>query len=192
MTGADRFKEVGRNILAPLARFLAKKNVPPNLITTLGLIPSICSFFFYLKGWFPIGGAFIALAGLFDILDGQVARIENKVTTKGAYLDSNLDRISDFLPLLGIAIYYMSYNALVTSLTFLLMLGVFMVSYARARAEGVGIECKVGPADRTFRMIFLIIGSMFGVRIFVWFLIFLIATTYGTFITRIIYSMRRL
>lgn len=188
----DRFKDFGRNVFSPLTDFLAKKNVSPNLITLLGIIPSVCSLLFYFKGNFVFGAIFIAIAGIFDILDGQLARKEKRVTEGGAYLDSNLDRVSDFIPMFGIAVYYMRYNHFFASLTFILMFGAFMVSYSRARAESFGIDCRVGIADRTFRMIFLIIGSLFGPTIFVWFLGFLILATYATFIVRIVYSFKKL
>ncbi len=192
MSLGKRVKDLGRNVLSPLAEFLAVKNVSPDLLTFLGLLITVSSIFFYSHGEFFKGAIFIIFGGLFDSLDGEVARREKRVTKRGAYLDSNLDRISDFAPLFGIAIYYIKYNQLLASLTFVFMFGALMVSYTRARAEGLNIECKVGLADRTFRILFLIIGSMFGPEIFGWFLIFLIITTYTTLITRIVYSMRRL
>lgn len=187
-----RFKDAGRNILSPFARFLTKRNVSPNLLTVFGFILSICSAFFYAKGRFPFAAILLTAGGLFDVLDGDVARREGRVSNKGAYLDSNLDRISEFVPLFGIMLYYMKDGFLFVSLTVILMFGSFMVSYTKARAEGLGIECKIGFADRPFRMLFLIIGSLCGPRVFIAFLIFLVIAVYVTFLRRIIYSLRRL
>jgi len=187
-----RLKDDGRNILSPFARFLTKRNVSPNLLTVFGVILSICSVFFYAKGRFLFAAILLAAGGLFDVLDGDVARREGRVSNRGAYLDSNLDRISEFVPLFGIMLYYMKDSFLFASLTVILMFGSLMVSYTKARAEGLGIECKIGFADRPFRMLFLITGSLCGPRVFIAFLIFLIVAVYVTFLRRIIYSVRRL
>jgi CDP-diacylglycerol--glycerol-3-phosphate 3-phosphatidyltransferase len=188
----ERFKNNGRNILSPFTRFLARRNISPNLLTVFGVILSISSTFFYAKGEFPLAAILLAAGGLFDVLDGDVARREGKVSNRGAYLDSNLDRVSEFVPLFGIMLYYMKNTPFFASLTVILLFGSFMVSYAKARAEGLGIECKVGFADRPFRVLFLIVGSLFGPRVFVAFLVFLIIAVYVTFLRRMAYSVKKL
>lgn len=188
----ERFKSNGRNLLSPLTRFLAGRNVPPNLLTICGLVLSISSVFFYARGGFRLAAIILAVGGLFDVLDGDVARREGRVSDRGAYLDSNLDRVSEFVPLFGILLYYMKNTPFFASLTVILMFGSIMVSYAKARAEGLGIECKVGFADRPFRVIFLIIGSLCGPKVFTAFLVFLIVAVYATFLRRMAYSFRKL
>ncbi len=182
----------GRAVLAPISRFLAERNVSPTLLTLLGVISALCAGFFYRGGGFILGAVFLAIGGLFDLLDGDVARMGGKVSKRGAYLDSTLDRLSEFIPLFGIMLYYIEREPISASLAVILIFGSLMVSYTRARAEGLGIKCKIGFADRSFRIIFLIIGSLFGERIFIIFLLFLAISVCITFIMRMAYCLRRL
>ncbi len=182
----------GRRILSPITQFFATKNISPALLTVLGVMLSSISAYFYIGGRFIFGAIFLALGGIFDVLDGEVARKEGRVSKKGAYLDSTLDRISEFIPLFGILFYYINKDPVSLSLTAILIFGSIMVSYTRARAEGLGIQCRVGFADRPFRLIFLIIGSLCGERIFTIFLAFLVVSVIITFIMRMVYSLRRL
>jgi len=188
----ERFKNNARNILSPFARFLAERNVPPNLLTVVGVMLSISSAFFYAKGGFRLAAIILATGGLFDVLDGDVARREGRVSNRGAYLDSNFDRFSEFAPLFGIMLYYMKNNLFFASLTVIMIFGSLMVSYAKARAEGLGIECRIGLADRPFRVLFLIVGSLCGSRVFIVFLVFLIIEVYATLFRRVVYSIKKL
>lgn len=188
-----RIRENGRKPLLPIARLLAKSRISPNLFTLIGFIITIFAGFLYGKGAFLFAGITLIVAGLFDILDGDIARISKKVTKFGAFLDSTLDRYSDFAILMGMFYYYYySRNTLACSLVLLTILGSYLVSYTRARAESLGESCKVGIGDRAIRIIIIIIGSFFGPRIFVAFLGLLAVLTNLTAIYRIYYVWKQL
>ena len=116
------------------------------------------------SGQLFLGGWLLIAAALFDTLDGAVARISGKTTRFGAFLDSVMDRYSEAVTLLAIAAYYLTQPApqLPVMLVFFAMAGSLMVSYARARAEGLGIDCKEGFFQRTERIVVLIVGLIFG------------------------------
>jgi CDP-diacylglycerol--glycerol-3-phosphate 3-phosphatidyltransferase len=114
---------------------------------------------FFLKHPFW-AGIMIVISGLFDILDGKVAVNTNQKSLFGAIFDSALDRYSEFFIYLGLAAYFRNHWAL--WLTFWAILGSSMVSYTRARAEGLGIECKIGIMQRAERMLLLFLGAMIG------------------------------
>jgi CDP-diacylglycerol--glycerol-3-phosphate 3-phosphatidyltransferase len=111
-----------------------------------------------------LGGWLLIAAALFDTLDGAVARISGKTTRFGAFLDSVMDRYSEAVTLLAIAAYYLTQPEpqLPVMLVIFALAGSLMVSYARARAEGLGIDCKEGFFQRTERIVVLIVGLIFG------------------------------
>jgi CDP-diacylglycerol--glycerol-3-phosphate 3-phosphatidyltransferase len=110
-----------------------------------------------------IGGILVLLSGLFDILDGSLARLTNQSTRFGALLDSTFDRISDAAILLGILVLYIqSGGTLEILLSFLALIFALLTSYVRARAEGIGISCPVGLFTRTERVIILAFGLLFS------------------------------
>jgi CDP-diacylglycerol--glycerol-3-phosphate 3-phosphatidyltransferase len=188
----ESIKNKGRGILLPIARLLARKDISPNWLTLIGLSITVVSAFLYGKGLFPLAGIILLVSGLFDVLDGDVARLSGKVTKSGAFLDSTTDRYADFAVLAGITFYYTKIGIGYVIIALLLILGSFMVSYTRARAEGFGIECKIGFGDRPVRFITIIIGSLFGSNIFFFFMLFLMAATNLTAIYRISYVLKRL
>jgi CDP-diacylglycerol--glycerol-3-phosphate 3-phosphatidyltransferase len=110
-------------------------------------------------GYFALGGALIIVAGLFDSLDGTLARLTNRVTAFGAFLDSTTDRFAEGALFLGIMYAFLQRGIVFAAyLIFLAMLGSLMVSYARARAEGIGVKCDEGLLTRFERMGLLVIG----------------------------------
>jgi phosphatidylglycerophosphate synthase len=129
-----------------------------------------------------LGGILILLSGGFDLLDGIVARTTGKVTAFGAFLDSVLDRYSDAALFIGIGIYLSEnpLNILLLSLTFI---GTFLISYVRARAEGLGLTCNVGLMERPERIILLAIGGIFDILIPVLWILFVF--THFTVLQRI-------
>ena len=154
----------------------------PNLVTTIGFVLNIAATIMLLYaagemtgstsivGW---SGAVILFAGLFDMMDGRLARIGNMSSMFGALWDSTLDRYSELFTLFGIAM-YLILNSWVTGgvLTFLAMVGSVMVSYVRARAEGLGIECKVGLMQRPERVVLTSLGAILcGIFDNLWFLV---------------------
>ena len=146
-------------VINPLIKGMIRIGITPNIITTIGLLGNIVAtaLFLYaaqsmeggqtqqaftLIGW---GGVVILLAGLFDMMDGRLARLGNMSSTFGALWDSTLDRYSELITLFGICIVLIKAGWFwMGVVTFLAMVGSVMVSYVRARAEGLGIECKVG------------------------------------------------
>lgn len=148
------------NSFNKVTSWLINLKVNPNLISILGLIAGLASgaFFFFGK---PLWAALlIVFCGAFDILDGKVAVQANKKSLYGAIFDSSLDRYSEFFIYFGLAFYFRNHWTL--WVIFFTFLGSMMVSYTRARAEGLGIACNVGIMQRAERMILLFAGAFFG------------------------------
>ncbi len=143
-----------------VAYFFVNLKIGPNALSFTALISGIgAGVLFFLKHPFW-AGIMIVICGLFDILDGKVAANTNQKSLFGAIFDSTLDRYSEFFIYLGLAAYFRNHWAL--WLTFWTILGSSMVSYTRARAEGLGIECKIGIMQRAERMLLLFLGAMIG------------------------------
>ena len=146
--------------LNQVAYLFVNLKIGPNALSFMALISGIgAGVLFFLKHPFW-AGIMIVISGLFDILDGKVAVNTNQKSLFGAIFDSALDRYSEFFIYLGLAAYFRNHWAL--WLTFWAILGSSMVSYTRARAEGLGIECKIGIMQRAERMLLLFLGAMIG------------------------------
>ncbi|MBM3285032.1 MAG: CDP-alcohol phosphatidyltransferase family protein [Candidatus Aminicenantes bacterium] len=143
-----------------VADFLVSIKASPNCITVLGLVAGIAAGLLFALGLPLAAAGLIALCGIFDILDGKVALRTQKRSLYGAIFDSTLDRYSEFFIYLGLAYYFR--NRWPLWILFFTFLGSSMVSYTRARAEGLGFECKVGFMQRAERMILLLFGSFLG------------------------------
>lgn len=169
-------------IITPVIKGMIRIGFTPNLVTTIGFVLNTAATIMLLYaagemtestsivGW---SGAVILFAGLFDMMDGRLARIGNMSSMFGALWDSTLDRYSELFTLFGIAM-YLILNSWVTGgvLTFLAMVGSVMVSYVRARAEGLGIECKVGLMQRPERVVLTSLGAILcGIFDNLWFLV---------------------
>jgi len=148
----------------PIADGLMRAGLTPNRITTISIFILVASGAAFALGALKLGGAFLLLSGLFDLLDGKVARRSGTVSKFGAFYDSTMDRLGEGVLFTGIAIFYMtsamrSYGnrlpVLALGLCFACLTGSFLVSYTRARAEGLGLEAKVGMAQRAERIVFL-------------------------------------
>ncbi|MBN2366896.1 MAG: CDP-alcohol phosphatidyltransferase family protein [Calditrichaeota bacterium] len=149
------------NILDPFIDIIIRFHVHPNHFTILGLFISIIGAVFYAKHDIRLGGFFILLGGLADIIDGKVARKTGLSTKFGALFDSSLDRYSELFMFLGTAIYFVQQNHPITSIMIFLGLGgSMMVSYVRARAEGLGYDCKVGIMQRPERVVYIGFSSL--------------------------------
>jgi CDP-diacylglycerol--glycerol-3-phosphate 3-phosphatidyltransferase len=149
-------------VIDPVARFLINLRVHPHVITFSGLLFSIVAFNFFRQGYFFSAGLLVVLAGACDVLDGRLARETNQISKFGALMDSTIDRYCEVLMFLGLAIFFHDKYTYIVYLIILALTGSFMVSYTRARAEGLGIECKVGLMQRPERMTYLAIGSLLG------------------------------
>ena len=156
-----RYKDRITRFADPVAAVLVRLRLRPNQLTVFGLVLSLLSALAYARGRIPLGGVLLGLAGLLDLLDGSVARLSGQVTPFGAFLDSVMDRYSDLTVLLGILYFYIQLDR--TPEVFLAMatlVGSTMVSYTRARAEGVGVQCAVGLMERGERVLILIVASL--------------------------------
>lgn len=144
-------------------RALVLSRIHPNVLTFMGLLVNGVAAALLASGRFFAAGGVIMGAGLFDMMDGRVARQTNRVTRFGGFFDSVLDRYSDLVLLMGLLVYYASIDRyLYVVLTAVVMTGSVMVSYTRARAECTIALCKVGFMERPERIVLLIIGAFFG------------------------------
>ena len=149
-------------IIRLIVRGLALSKIHPNVLTFIGLLINIVAAVMLAKGAFFSAGMVIIGAGLFDMVDGRVARETGQVTMFGGFFDSVLDRYSDLALLIGMLVYYGTINRpLYVVLTAIVMMGTVMVSYTRARAENTIPMCKVGFMERPERVVLLIIGALF-------------------------------
>ncbi|WP_113637400.1 DUF4833 domain-containing protein [Nubsella zeaxanthinifaciens] len=151
-------------IINPFVKGLIKIGLTPNMVTTIGLMLNIGVAIIFIIGaeksnrgeleYVGWAGALVLFAGLFDMLDGQVARLGNMSSKFGALYDSVLDRYSEMVMFLGICYYLVSHHYFLSSLfAFIALIGSMMVSYTRARAEGLGVECKGGLMQRPERVV---------------------------------------
>jgi CDP-diacylglycerol--glycerol-3-phosphate 3-phosphatidyltransferase len=149
-------------VILLIVRALALSRIHPNVLTLVGLLINIGAAVLLARGQFFYAGLVILAAGLFDMVDGRVARETNQVTHFGGFFDSVLDRYSDLFLLMGLLVWYGSINRpLYVVLTAVVMAGSVMVSYTRARAENIIPTCKVGFMERPERIVLLIIGALF-------------------------------
>lgn len=150
-------------IIDRIVRWLALSRIHPNVLTFLGLVINVVAAFLFAEGRFRAAAGVVIGAGLFDMVDGRVARATDRVTRFGGFFDSVLDRYSDLLLFMGLLVYYASINRFFyIVLTAIVMTGSVMVSYARARAECTIPRCKVGFLERPERVVLIIIGALFG------------------------------
>jgi len=161
---AEKISDEARRLAVPVGRVVAKTGVPPNLLTIFGFLMNVGVAWIISRGpdYFLIAGGLIVVAGIFDLLDGAVARITNRVTKFGALLDSTLDRLSDAVLLFGLLWYYAWKQdaSIEVILIFAAIVGSLLVSYVRARAEGLGLDADVGIMRRTIRILTLAIALM--------------------------------
>lgn len=176
-----------RWLLDKIVGALAATGINPNFLTFFGLLVNFVAAAMFATGRFRAGASFIFAAGFLDMLDGQVARRQNRVTAFGAFYDSTLDRYADMALYMGLLVYYsVSGRTPYVVLAAVATAGSVMVSYTRARAESLIPTCKVGFMERPERLVLLIIGGLFGRMAPVLWVIAAISTI--TVIHRIIYT----
>ena len=173
-----------------MARVIVRTGITPNALTVLGFLTSVGAAIVIATGHIAIGGVVVLVSGLFDLLDGSVARLTNRVTRFGALLDSTLDRFSEIAILLALLVLCLEqYSSVEVFLVFIVLVGGILVSYVRARAEGLGISCDVGLFTRPERVIVLAIGLLANqVVIVLW---ILAVMTHVTVAQRIIHAWRQ-
>ena len=172
---------------------LAKTKITPNQVTILGLLANCAAAYFIAKGGlsFFVMGILIWTAGFFDALDGSVARRTLRVTKFGSFFDSVLDRYSDSVIYLGIIAYFLrSAGADYIMLAAAAMIGSLAVSYVRAKAESLDLECEVGLMGRTARIVLL--GAAFCIGQVFWGLLVVAVLTHLTVLQRILYVRKKL
>jgi phosphatidylglycerophosphate synthase len=152
-----------QRIIDAIVRWLAIGHINPNILTIIGVSLNVgCGLLFGL-GWFFYAGIALIVANLFDMLDGQVARLSGRVTRFGGFLDSSLDRLSDMVVFVGLMVFYARPQYHSTLNVFLAgagLMGSVMVSYASARAESLIPKCDVGFLRRPERVVLFIIGAL--------------------------------
>jgi CDP-diacylglycerol--glycerol-3-phosphate 3-phosphatidyltransferase len=157
-------RNIGRYLSWPtnrLAALLAPTGIPPNVITWSALILNFWASLLFASGRFAAAGGIMILAGICDLLDGPVARLQNRVSLFGAFLDSIFDRYADLMLFLGLLVYYVHVDRFrYAVLTGAAMAGAVMVSYAKARANSLVPESEVGFWDRPERLVLMIIGAL--------------------------------
>ncbi len=158
-------------LINPLVKLLVKLRITPNIITTTGLVLNIVAAVIFITGgelgergdlsYIGWGCGMILFAGLFDMLDGQVARLGNMASRFGSLYDSVLDRYSELIMFFGICYYLVAHHYLLSSIiAFIALIGSMMVSYVRARAEGLDLECKDGLMQRPERIIIISVSGI--------------------------------
>lgn len=171
MNSRDLAQQIIYKIIQPLVKLLVKLRITPNIITSTGLVVNIFAAIVFIIGaeygersdlsYIGWGSGLILFAGLFDMLDGQVARIGKLASPFGALYDSVLDRYSELIMFLGICYYLVGNHYFISSLmAFIALIGSMMVSYVRARAEGLGITCKKGLMQRPERIVIISVSGI--------------------------------
>jgi CDP-diacylglycerol--glycerol-3-phosphate 3-phosphatidyltransferase len=187
-----RIQQYARRVAEVIVSPLARIGMTPNMATLLGLLLNAVAAAIIAFGSLRVGGVMLLFAGLFDMVDGALARIRNQKTTFGAFLDSTLDRYSEGIVLLGVILFALSIQTStvrtwIVALAYIAALSSLMVSYARARAEGLGMSLKSGLMARPERVLVLGAGLIIGGESWlVWTLAFLAVTSTFTAVQRIV------
>jgi CDP-diacylglycerol---glycerol-3-phosphate 3-phosphatidyltransferase len=196
----DWLKNGYLKVIEPVAGWLVRHQVHPNTITAIGTGCAVIAGAIYASGHISVGGWFFGLTALFDVLDGTVARRTGRTSTFGAFLDSTLDRIADAAILGGLAVFY-AINPVHASVPMLVwcmlgMIGAFLTSYTRARAEALGLDAKVGVLQRPERVVLLSAPqAFFGLALDGWILatiiVLLTVTAWITVVQRVQFVYRQ-
>src|SRR5438128_8733880 len=188
-------------LVGPIARALVRSGVKPNVVTTVGTLVVLGAAAAFWRGAPHWGGALLLASGLLDILDGQVARQGGLTTTFGAFYDSTLDRVGESAIFGGIALWFQHGGVpaerapLAVGLSIAALVSSLLVSYTRARAEGLGLEAKVGIAQRAERFVLLGVPTLFfgaggeGALLF-WIIVVLAGATTITVLQRVVHVAR--
>jgi CDP-diacylglycerol---glycerol-3-phosphate 3-phosphatidyltransferase len=190
----DSFGIRMRRGFTPVLSTLHRVGVTPNQVTVAGTVLNAGVAALIVTDHLIWAGILVLVAGICDMLDGSLARLSKQVTPFGAFLDSTLDRVSEGIVLAAIAYYVATAGtqraAIDAAMVVLALLGSILVSYTRARAESLGIECKVGIASRPERIILVAIGLFFGVLPYVIYI--MLALTAFTVVQRVVHTYREL
>ena len=178
----DHVKRVYLRLISPIVDWMVTREVNPNSITTFGTFCSMVAGGLFAGGWIATAGWVLAITALFDVVDGEVARRSRRETVFGAFYDSTLDRVADGALLGGLCIFFARNGVhhrfpvwMSTPMVAVLLLGIigsFLTSYTRARAQGLGIDAKVGILQRPERIVMLAVPqALFGLTLHGWVLV---------------------
>jgi CDP-diacylglycerol--glycerol-3-phosphate 3-phosphatidyltransferase len=188
-------KSIASSIAGPVVRILSHTPLTPNIVTWIGFIITLAAGALVVTEHLLAAGIVVLVAGLFDMLDGALARLTNKTTRFGAILDSTLDRVSEAVLLVSLlAVFVRGQEFAESMLVGAALVGSLLVSYTRARMEGLGIECKAGLFTRPERVIGLALGLLFShFELSLWIALSVITFfSWYTVIERMVYAWRKL
>jgi CDP-diacylglycerol--glycerol-3-phosphate 3-phosphatidyltransferase len=196
----NAWQERGRGILDPLVGALARSGATPTGVTLVGLGLNIVSGVIIGMGRPLAGGLLLIVAGVCDALDGQLARRTGKTSRFGAFLDSTVDRIDETVVLAGIAAFFLRPEAAaalgpgrgpaLAVAVVIALAGSLITSYARARAEGLGLECKVGAFERPERVVVTVLGLLLGTRALAVAVLVIVVLSWITVLQRVVHVRR--
>jgi CDP-diacylglycerol--glycerol-3-phosphate 3-phosphatidyltransferase len=177
----QKARDLTRPTLEAIGRFLARWNISPNFVTSVGLVLTVGVAALAAIGEIRWAGVAYIVAAVFDALDGTLARVSGKVSRFGAFLDSTIDRFEESIVFLGLSIHYAQVGGLFEiPLILVVVVGSLMVSYTRARAEAVGVSCKVGFMGRPLRVTIMIVCMILD-QVLVALVILAVTTLWTTF-----------
>lgn len=183
------FKETARRVLDPVVAALAAIKMPPLFVSLAGLLISLYGAVKTAEGALFLGAIYLLLAGLCDVIDGALARHMDVVSRFGAFIDSTIDRVTEFAYFTGIIVYFVTrpqgFHPFQVVVSMIALAGSVLTSYTRARAEGLGYSCTVGMMERPERIALLTLGLLLGSRVLMVVLVFLAVSTALTTFQRI-------
>ena len=198
-TPTDYAKKGALRAIEPAISFLARHNVSPNAITTAGTLLTVTAGVVYGTGHIMTAGWIMAVTAFFDVVDGEVARRTGRSTVFGAFYDSTLDRVADGALMAGLTVFYATnpihHNIYMMVICLVGIIGTFLVSYTRARAESLGIDAKVGVMQRPERIVLLsapqaLFGLFWNGWVLIAIVILLTVTAWITAVQRIAFVHR--
>lgn len=193
MPSKSEIRERMRGLFDPVVGFLDALGVTPMAMTVFGLVLSLVGALFVVRGSIRLAGLILLASGLCDMLDGSIARRQNSASTFGAFIDSTSDRISELLYFGAFILYFHgegSWGSFMIMMILVALSGSMLTSYVRARAEGLGLECRVGWLERPERLAALITGMLLGRIMLTISLLFIAVLSVVTVVQRIAYVWR--
>lgn len=183
-----------RRFLDPCVSLLVKTGISPAGVSIAGLILSLAAALAITRGELVAGGVILIVSGLCDTLDGSLARRSGKESIFGAFIDSTIDRVAELAAFGALIVYYISPEGggrFAVPLVLAALAGSFLTSYTRARAEGLGIDCRVGLLERPERVALLVLGLLLGKTVLFVVIACLAILTLVTTVQRVVHVYRR-
>ena len=195
----ERLKNFYLRLVDPIADMLVARRVHPNAITTVGLVCTLAAGGIFASGHISIAGWVLGVTGVFDVLDGMVARRSGRESAFGAFYDSTLDRIADGAVLGGLTVFWAAagprHSLTMVVVCLVAIVGAYLTSYTRARAEGLGLDARVGLVQRAERIVLLAVpqaffGLAFDGLVLKFIVVLLAITSWITVAQRMLYVRR--